>query len=215
MDGPRLLYLHGFTSGPGSKKGVAVSQRLAERGASVDRLDLRVPSIEHLSFPRMCEVVREAIGGPQDRAVLLGSSLGGLVAARTAEQDPRVFALVLLAPAFRFVERGRERMGADWARWMETGWLETRDYAAGGTARIHAQFARELERLDVGLPDVRVPTLIFHGIHDDTVSVDLSREFASTRRHVKLVELDDGHELVESLPVILEGIERFLQPVLG
>jgi predicted esterase YcpF (UPF0227 family) len=212
--GPRLLYLHGFTSGPGSKKGVAVSRRLAERGATVERLDLRVPSIERLSFPQMCEVVREAIGGSHDRALLMGSSLGGLVAARVAEQDPRVFGLVLLAPAFRFAERGRTRMGADWARWMDTGWLETKDHATGGIARIHADFARELESIDVGLPDVRVPTLIFHGIHDDVVGVDLSREFAQDRPHVKLVELDDGHELLVSLPVILEGIERYLQPVL-
>jgi pimeloyl-ACP methyl ester carboxylesterase len=213
MDGPRLLYLHGFTSGPGSKKGVAVSRRLAERGATVDRLDLRVPSIERLSFSRMCEVVRDAIGGPRDRAMLLGSSLGGLVAARVAEQDPRVFALVLLAPAFRFAERGRVRLGADWTRWMQTGWLETQDHATGGTARIHADFARELEHLDVGLPDVRVPTLIFHGIHDDVVSVDLSREFARARPHVKLVELDDDHNLLATLPTILEGIERYLDPI--
>ena len=41
------------------------------------------------------------LGAERDRAVLFGSSLGGLTACRVAEDDARVCARVLLAPAFR------------------------------------------------------------------------------------------------------------------
>ena len=81
----KILYLHGFASGPGSKKGVAVAQRFAARGVEVERLDLRIPSIERLSLGAMIARTRAAIGGERDRAVLIGSSLGGLTAARVAE----------------------------------------------------------------------------------------------------------------------------------
>jgi uncharacterized protein len=217
--GPRLLYLHGFASGPGSKKGVAAAERLARRGAALERLDLRVPSLAHLSLGRMIEVTRAAIGGPRDRAILIGSSLGGLVAARLAEDEPRVCALVLLAPAFRFAERWRARLGAaGWARWMRDGWLEIHDHATGGAARVHADLAREAEALDAagdGWPDVRVPTLILHGAADEVVPVAASRTFAAGRRHVRLIELADGHELLATLPRVLDELEAFLAPALG
>jgi pimeloyl-ACP methyl ester carboxylesterase len=217
--GPRFLYLHGFASGPASKKGRAVSERLALHGAGVERLDLRVPSLERLSLGAMMATVRGAMGGPRDRVVLLGSSLGGLTAARVAEAEPRACMLVLLAPAFRFAERWRERLGASgWDDWMRSGWLEVMDHATGGTARVHAEFAREAAALDATLgeaPDVRVPTLILHGRKDDVVPVELSRKFAHGRRHVRLVEVDDGHELLAALPEVLAAIERFLAPALG
>src|SRR4051812_6428009 len=46
--GPRWLYLHGFASGPSSSKGVAIATHYASRGVAMDRLDLRIPSFEHL-----------------------------------------------------------------------------------------------------------------------------------------------------------------------
>ncbi len=219
---PRILYLHGFASGPDSRKGVAVATALATHGATVERLDLRVPSIERLSVGAMLAVARAAIGGPRDRAVVIGSSLGGLTAARLAEDEPRVCALVLLAPAFHFVERWRARLGDDaWQRWMDHGWIEVADHATGGGARIHADFAREAAVIDAargddgGWPDLRVPTLILHGVGDEVVPVELSRRFAAGRRHVRLVELDDGHDLHATLPTILTELEQFLAPVLG
>jgi pimeloyl-ACP methyl ester carboxylesterase len=202
MTPPRVLYLHGFASGPGSKKGVAVAARLG----GVDRLDLRVPSIERLSLAAMIATARAAIGGPRDRAILIGSSLGGLTAARLAEDEPRVCMLILLAPAFRFAERLRARVGPD-------GWIETHDHATGGTARIHPDFVREAEGIDAagdGWPDVRVPTVILHGTRDDVVPIELSRQFAADRPHVRLIELDDDHELLATLPVILDVIEQLI-----
>src|ERR1700734_2723165 len=116
--GPRVLYLHGFASGPRSHKGVAVAAHYARRGVQVERLNLRVPSFEPLRLSAMIAAVVAAIGGDRDRVVLFGSSLGGLTASRVAEQDARVAALVLLAPAFRMVERWRARLGKDgWRRW--------------------------------------------------------------------------------------------------
>src|SRR5688572_14095297 len=110
---PRFLYLHGFASGPASKKGVALAQHFAGLGVELERLDLRVPSLEHLRTSAMIQTTIAAIGGPRDRAVIFGSSLGGLTACRVAEVDPRVCALVLMAPAFRLAERWRRRLGEE------------------------------------------------------------------------------------------------------
>lgn len=216
MSAPRWLYLHGFASGPESNKGVALSRHFAARGVTLERLDLRRPSLEHLRLSAMKAELVRALGGPGDRAVVFGSSLGGLTAARVAEEDARICALVLLAPAFRAAARWRKRLGEEaWARWQQTDALPITDYTTGRPTTVDFGFIDELGTLDAGWPDVRVPTLIVHGVRDETVDVALSREWAAGKRHVRLVEVDDGHELAASLPSILEASERFLAPFLG
>jgi hypothetical protein len=217
--GPRWLYLHGFASGPSSFKGRAMAEHYAKQGVQMQRLDLRVPSFEHLRLGEMMASVRRSIGGESDRALLFGSSLGGLTAARVAEEDPRVCALVLLAPAFRLMERWRARLGEEgWAAWRERGWFETLDYVSKTTARVDFGFAEEAAALDErsgGFPDVRVPTLIIHGVNDPVVDIALSRRWSAGKRHVRLVEVDDGHELAASLETIKREADRFVGPFLG
>lgn len=214
----RYLYLHGFASGPNSAKGVATAEHYARRGVAIERLDLRLPSFEHLRVSAMIDAVRARIGGEDERAVLFGSSLGGLVASRVAEADGRVVALVLLAPAFRLVPRWRARLGEEaWARWEASGWQEVHDYTTGRPARVDFDFIRDLARVDGsagGFPEVRVPTLIIHGAQDAVVDIEGSRMFASGRPHVRLVEVADGHELVASVPRILAEADAFLAPLL-
>ena len=212
--GPRWLYLHGFASGPDSAKGTRLAAHFAERGISLARLDLRQPSMEHLRLSAMIAHVRAAVGDAADRAVVFGSSLGGLAAARLAEDDARVCALVLLAPAFRIVERWRARLGgSEWEAWRRDGYLETKDHANGGMARVDFGFAEDAEIVDArggGWPDVRVPTLVIHGTRDDVVPVSGSRAWARGKRHVRLVEVDDDHELIASLERISEEADRHL-----
>ena len=211
----RFLYLHGFASGPRSTKGMRFAEHFAARGVDVDRLDLRVPSFEHLRLSAMIDVARRALGEPNERGVVIGSSLGGLTAARLAERDARVTGLVLFAPAFQLVERWRLALGDAFTAWERTGWREVLDYTTGQPARVDFGFVEDARAVDVGFPDVRVPTLIIHGVHDDVVPIDHSRRFAAGKRHVRLVEVDDGHELVASLPRLLAEADAFLAPWLG
>ncbi|UQA59229.1 YqiA/YcfP family alpha/beta fold hydrolase [Polyangium aurulentum] len=215
----RYLYLHGFGSGPNSAKGVATAEHYARLGVAIERLDLRLPSLEHLRVSAMIDAVRQRIGGEDERAVIFGSSLGGLVASRVAEGDGRVVALVLLAPAFGLIPRWKQRLGEEaWARWEATGWHEVHDYTTGKPARVDFDFIRDLERVDPparGFPDVRVPTLIVHGVRDDVVDIEGSRMFSTGRPHVRLVEVADGHELIASVPRILTEADAFLAPFLG
>lgn len=211
---PRFLYLHGFASGPGSTKGRALAAHYAARGIAMERLSLRVPSFEQQRLSAMIGEVRARIGGARDRAVVFGSSLGGLTACRAAEEDPRVCALVLLAPAFRLVERWRMRIGeSEWDAWRTCGWRAVDDYAERRPSRVDFAFVEDAARADAGgggWPDVRVPTLIVHGVHDEVVDIDLSREWAAGKRHVRLVEVADGHELGASIPRIAAEADAFL-----
>jgi len=203
----QILYLHGFASGPMSKKGVAFEQYFAPKGIAIERLNLRVPSFEHLRLSAMIETTRAAIREP---AILIGSSLGGLTAARVAERDDRVHALVLLAPAFQLANRWRESLGEGYDSWQASGWRAVVDYTTGKTAKVDFGFIEDAHAIDIGFPEVRVPTLILHGVNDDVVPIERSRTFAQERPHVRLIELDDGHELVASIPRLLTEAEAFI-----
>ncbi|MCU0681817.1 MAG: alpha/beta fold hydrolase [Polyangiaceae bacterium] len=218
LPGPRWLYLHGFASGPDSVKGRRVADHYAGRGVSVERLNLRVPSFERQRLSSMIEATRTALGGERDRGVLFGSSLGGLTACRVAERDARVAALVLLAPAFCFVERWRERVGDQtWNDWRRDEWLAVDDHAERRPNRVDFGFALDAQAIDEAwgaFPDVRVPCLVVHGRHDDIVDIALSRRWAAGKPHVRLLEVDDGHELVASLDRIVHEADAFLAPFL-
>lgn len=207
----RYLYLHGFASGPGSTKGVAFERHFAGRSVrpsiKIERLDLRVPSLAHL---RLSAMIDRVCGEITEHTVLLGSSLGGLTAARVAERDPRVDKLVLLAPAFQLAARWRDSLGPAWGDWQRTGWREITDYTTGQPARVDFGFIEDVLRVDVGYPDIRCPTLILHGRGDDVVPIAHSRELAARSPLVRLVELDDGHELIASLPTLIAQTEAFL-----
>jgi pimeloyl-ACP methyl ester carboxylesterase len=212
--GPRWLYLHGFASSPDSTKAQALASHYARHGIALERPDLRKPSFEGLRLSAVVAHVAACIGDDRDRALLIGSSLGGLAACRLAEQDARVCALVLLAPAFGLAKRWRQGLGASgWNAWRAKDRLETLDYATGQKRHVDFGFVDEIERMDAadnGFPNVRVPTLIVHGVRDETVGIDGSRAFARGRRHVRLVEVDDSHELRNSLPRIAAEADSFL-----
>ena len=205
----RILYAHGFASGPLSKKGVAVRDHLAARGLPVELLDLRVPTPTGLRLSSMIEVVRAAAG---ERTLAIGSSLGGLAVAHTAVIDPRIVATILLAPALRLAERWRRRMGeADFARWEREGTFRYDDHTTpGGKLDVDFGFIQDAARVDVSWPEVSVPTTIIHGTRDQTVDPELSRTYAETRHNVRLVEVEDDHQLLRSLDVICSELDRSL-----
>lgn len=215
----KILYAHGFASGPLSKKGVAVRDHLAARGLTVHLLDLRVPTPTSLRLSRMIDVV---LAGVEERTLVIGSSLGGLTCARAAERDPRIVGAVLMAPALRFADRWRDRMGVvEWDKWRREGTYRYDDHATGGSLDVDFGFLEDVAQVDGGgadwpvqpsaWPDVTVPTTIIHGVRDDVVDPWLSRTWSATRANVSLVEVDDDHQLLSSIPVILREIDRMLE----
>ena len=70
----RILYLHGFASGPASNKARFFERRLEAAGAHVAALDLARGDFEHLTITGQLQAVEEAAAG--EPVALMGSSLG-------------------------------------------------------------------------------------------------------------------------------------------
>jgi hypothetical protein len=60
------------------------------------------------------------------------------------------------------------------------------------------------------VPDFTQPALIFHGLRDDVVPIEQSRDFMATHTNAQLLELESGHELLDVLERILTEALPFL-----
>ncbi len=204
-----LAYLHGFASGPTSTKAQFFRAGLAALGVTLEIPDL-APDFTHMTMSGQLAAVDGILArGP---AVLLGSSLGGYLAALAAARNPdRVRALVLFAPAFGFAARWETRVGpAAMARWRADGALPVFHYGRGREEPLSIAFLDDARRYP-DEPDPRCPALVFAGRHDDAVPLAAVERFASARAGRELVVLDAGHELVEVLEPMWERTAAFLR----
>jgi pimeloyl-ACP methyl ester carboxylesterase len=209
-----LLYLHGFASGPSSHKARVLSARFAAAGIPLAVPDLTPgeDGFERSSPSSMRAVAEAALAGGTPPHAIVGSSLGGYLAAVIAARDPSVERLVLLAPAFRLFERWSARLtAAELARWRAEG-LETMHYASGRLRRIGWQFFEDA-RTYPAFPEVRVPTLCIAGTRDETVPFADVEAFVARTPAARLVAVDDGHDLAASLDRIHDEARSFLAPL--
>ncbi len=211
-----IAYLHGFASGPSSRKARHLGDGLAARGVPLAVPDLTPgeTGFERSTPLTMLAVARRALGeGPGPHA-LIGSSLGGYLSALLASQDPRVARLVLLAPAFGLFERWSGRLTpADLAAW-QAGGLATHHHVTQTERRVGWPFF-EAARALPPRPAVTVPTLVVAGARDETVPLADVAAWVAQTPSARLVEVDDGHELAGSLDLILREAWAFLAPVHG
>ncbi len=206
-----LLYLHGFASGPSSHKAQVLSARFAEIGVRFVVPDLTPgpDGFERSSPSSMLAVAERALASSEPPHAIMGSSLGGYLAAVAASRDPSVERLVLMAPAFRLFERWSAKLTeAQLAEWHADG-LETMHYASNRKRRIGWQFFEDA-RSWPALPEVRVPTLCIAGTRDETVPIEDVQAFVDRTPSARLVAVDDGHELAASLDRIFEEARAFL-----
>ena len=211
MGAPRLIYLHGFASSPGSNKATRFAEAVQRRGVAVEIPDLNEGDFRNLTLSRQLRLVERLAAGDEP-LVIVGSSMGGYVAALYAAREPRVVALVLLAPAFDFHRRWLERIGESMAaEWQRRGWMPVMHYATNQMEFIGWSLIEDAGR-HAAFPEVTVPTLLIHGRRDETVDPRGSLRYAAGRPNVELVLLDSDHSLADAADEIVSRACRFLAP---
>ena len=211
-----VCYLHGFGSSPQSSKAQVLAERLAAHGLRLHCPDLNEPDFSTITVSRMVgQVERNLRELPPGPAVLVGSSLGALVAwhaaARAAATARPVDRLVLLAPALDFGTNRLRHFGEPGVEaWRREGWRDFMHYATAQPRRVWFELYEDAGRFDSDAVEVSQPTLIFQGRHDTVVDPAMVQRFAAGRPNVTLRMLDDDHQLHASLDTIWRDTEAFL-----
>lgn len=197
----RYIYLHGFASSPRSRKATAFERAFAARHHQLEIPDLDGGAFEKLTISGQLRILEELVADEQ--CTLVGSSMGGYLAAVYAAGHSSVERLVLLAPAFGLAARWAELVGPEkMAEWRRTGELPLFHYGTQTLREVHYELVRD-SQLYPDFPATQQPALIFHGISDVVVPVSLSRVFAAGHPEAQLRELDSDHELLNVLDTVL------------
>jgi pimeloyl-ACP methyl ester carboxylesterase len=183
-DPPAYVYLHGMSSARVGEKSDALLARARRHGRGFARFDFRghgdsSGSMADLTLTELVEdttaVVRRM--GP---SYLVGSSLGGLVAAwAAAHNDDLVRGLTMLSPALGFLSEIKES--------RQRGELLKLQDSKGDEMVFSERGLRDAVSYDeAALPaKLPMPVLIVHGELDDSVPYHLSQRFFDALPHAR------------------------------
>lgn len=179
---PTYMFLHGLGSVRCGEKSTSLLAHATARGRGFLRVDSRGHGESSGCIGRtlVSDLIRDVIVVLERcaPAVLVGSSLGGLVGAYAAAERPDlVTGLALLAPALGLLGNLEDRLDAAGCLWTSTG--QAWPVAAGVLADAKALDER-------GLPGrLRVPVFMVHGTADDVIPARASERFFAAVQHAR------------------------------
>ncbi|PSB30736.1 YqiA/YcfP family alpha/beta fold hydrolase [Chlorogloea sp. CCALA 695] len=206
------IYLHGFASSPNSAKAQYFRSAFAELAIDLKIPDLNQGNFSKLTIKRQIEQVLAQFPPSPTPVTLIGSSLGGLTAALIAEKSLQVQRLVLLAPALEFLSHWLPQIGeAKLKQWQAEQQLMVYHYAEKRSLPLNYNFVIDAANYQDKLLLRPVSTLILHGCHDEVIPITASRNFASSRPWVQLIELNSNHALADVITQ-WQQIKSFIIP---
>jgi uncharacterized protein len=208
------LYLHGFASGANSRKANFFTDRYAQQGMQLVVPDFNAGGFTDFTISR--QLAQAASYLTDEPVTLIGSSLGGWVSLLLAEKYPQIERLILLAPALGFPQPWLSRLDpAALQTWQTEGFWPVYHYIKKQQIPLAYNFVLDAQQYLQTEFQRSLPTLIFHGINDEVVPIELSREYArgrspkaqAERSMVTLHELDSDHGLGNVLPQIWQEMQ--------
>ena len=187
-DGHRLvILLHGFTSAKDRVHNIQAASAMRELGFATLRFDLYGHGEsggtfrDHTLFKWISNtlaVINSAREHGYDDLYLSGHSQGGLVAALTAGMEPdRIHGLILRAPAFMIPQGARD--GQLLGRHFDPDHIPDEIDVIKGL-KLGGDYVRVAQMIHAEdcADRFKGPVLILHGDEDDTVPLDVSRQFS-------------------------------------
>jgi uncharacterized protein len=207
----KFIYLHGFASGPDSQKACVFKDRFQKARQSLSVPDLQEGDFENLTLSKQVALIQRIIDkNPEDSYALIGSSMGGYVAALTAETRKEITALYLMAPGFNFLNRWVRRLNWDLDSTIPDS-IQVYNYRYQKEVTLSTGLFRDAKEWN-SLPLKRqLPVRVVHGVHDETVPIQESRDFVRSRSWCQLQEVDSDHGLFSCIDWIIDDCLEFFQ----
>jgi pimeloyl-ACP methyl ester carboxylesterase len=206
------IYLHGFASGANSFKGTFFKKKFAQKKLILHTPDLNNGDFEHMTISRELAIIDRIANVVEGDITLIGSSLGGYLGALYAQDNERVKKLVILASAFQFVTHYKERMGEELLNeWKTRGKINIFHHGYKTERELHYQIVEDAEQHDSRELRRSLPTLIIHGLNDDSVPYQYSIDYLRSNPKSQLLLFNSDHTLTNDVDTIWHYMELFLK----
>jgi hypothetical protein len=208
-----FIYLHGFASGPGSQKACIFKNNFEKFNLSITIPDMQQGDFENMTLTKQISLVQNIIDGKSGVDIaLIGSSMGAYIAALIAETRKEIKALYLMAPGFNFLNRWMENMAWDKNSLFATpDFIQVYHYGYNREVSLNTNMFRDAVKWDSLLLTRNIPICIVHGLHDETVSIQESRDFSVSRPWCQIKELDSDHGLLSCIDWIVADCMKFFR----
>ncbi|PIQ99013.1 MAG: hypothetical protein COV66_14080 [Nitrospinae bacterium CG11_big_fil_rev_8_21_14_0_20_45_15] len=207
----KFLYLHGFASSPDSNKARAFKQKFSDLSVPLEIASLDGGDFRNLTLSSQMNIVNQYLDQfPDDHFAVIGSSMGGYLAALAANLRPEIKAIYLMAPGFNFLQRWKTK----WKEGDENNppcakEIKVFHYGVNEWTILNSGIFDDAEKWGKASLTRELPTRIVHGIHDDTVPIEVSRQHISRLKSGSLVELDSDHGLLSHIQWIVDDCADF------
>lgn len=209
----KFYYLHGFASGPESFKALYFKNEIMTRYKTKLVIpDLNTPSFEEMTISSQVELVSSLLEKETEKVTLFGSSLGALVCLLLEEKYPEIIeALVLLAPAFDFYSRFKEKLSEEnIQKWETSNTLSFPHHFYEENRMLEFSFYKDSQDYEEHHFSIKTPTIAIHGYQDETIPFGVPNKYLSNKENVTLKFVNDDHSLKKSLPLITQLIFDFI-----
>ena len=219
---PGGVFLHGFRSHCDSEKALGLANHAANRGRSWLRYNQRHcgQTDEEFAHFTVSQAVTDALTMLDTLSrpiVLVGSSLGALIALQAAQQRVEsIVGLLLIAPALRFVERYFLSLPTDEiADWYDAGKKSFEDdYEDGSYSLNYAFYEDAINYRNIGPWKINCPVSILHGERDEIIpledALELEQMIETTAVALKVIANGD-HRLNASIPIMCSKLDQLWQ----
>ena len=216
-----VIYLYGFASGPESDKAQYFKEKFESIGQKIQIYDYISNSNEFSRmkiselYKNLCKYI--ATNFQKEKVILFGSSFGGLMVTLYAHFNPtKVHQLILMAPALQFTPDFISRtLGTTTATWENKGEVLVEHYRFLKSVPLKYSFLKDLLVNPIplfSLNNFKIPTVIFHGKHDDVVPCEWSSSFAKSNPKVLTHILQGDHQLSDQKDIMWGIIEKEILP---
>ena len=208
-----FVYLHGFASGPSSKKASAFKNKFKEIGVSLNTPDLEGGNFENMTLTSQMNTLFHSLGKFKNSEVcIIGSSMGAYLAILAAQDRINIRAVYLMAPGFNFLNRWMRKLNLDYkdeALWES--YIPIYHYGFGETRNISSHIFKDALIWSQNKLTRDLPTRIIHGIYDQVVPIDESRKFITDHPWCSLSELNADHGLLTHIDWIINDCILFFK----
>ncbi len=208
----RFIYLHGFASSPYSNKAKAFKTLFGKKGLSLTIPDLDGGNFECMTLSSQINIIENLLDMDKNaRYALIGSSMGGYLAALVSQLRKEIEAIYLMAPAFEFLTRWNLKIEKQFGKNNIPDTIKVFHYRQNREVIFKTKIFEDAKKWEKISFLRKLPIRIAHGLHDDSVPIEVSRRFIASHPWGTLEELDSDHGLGSHAYWLSEDCIAFFQ----